>query len=143
MNNRETFKSTTMDNPSGEEIESTTIDRIDDQSTLRQRNQTLSTVIDVLHPGRANVSKVFDISEVMTSLIDSIRGCGLSGARIDKEELKKKLLLPFSLRKAMLLLERDGSVIMAKDPAAGAGRVSDPFEGDAAGEKAPEAGPYL
>ncbi|KAL9660740.1 hypothetical protein QQ045_025557 [Rhodiola kirilowii] len=141
-----------MDNPSGEEIESTTIDRIDDQSTLRQRNQTLSTVIDVLHPGRANVSKVsinkiyfryLIFREVMTSLIDSIRGCGLSGARIDKEELKKKLLLPFSLRKAMLLLERDGSVIMAKDPAAGAGRVSDPFEGDAAGEKAPEAGPYL
>ncbi|KAL9678719.1 hypothetical protein QQ045_016568 [Rhodiola kirilowii] len=71
-----------------------------------------------------------------TSLIDSIRGCGLSGARIDKEELKKKLLLPFSLRQAMLLLERDGSVIRAKNPAAGAGRVSDPFEGDAAGGRA-------
>lgn len=47
------------------------------------------------------------------SMIDSFRGCGLSGIRIDKEELKRKILMPQYLRLAM----RDS--IQAKDTGAG------------------------
>ncbi|CAM8942473.1 unnamed protein product [Rhodiola kirilowii] len=69
-----------------------------------------------------------------TSVIDSIRGCGISGARIDKEELKTKLLLPLYLRQAML------DSIKAKDPAAGAGRINESSEGGV--EETPE-GPMV
>ncbi|XP_034699264.1 diacylglycerol kinase 3-like isoform X1 [Vitis riparia] len=48
-----------------------------------------------------------------SSVIDSFRGCGLSGIRIDKEELKRIILLPQYLRLAM----RDS--INSKDPNAG------------------------
>lgn len=51
-----------------------------------------------------------------SSMIDSIRGCGLSGVRIDKENLKKKLLIPEYLRHAI----RDS--IKSKDPDAQARR---------------------
>ncbi|CAL1415063.1 unnamed protein product [Linum trigynum] len=45
-----------------------------------------------------------------SSMIDSIRGCGLSGARIDKEVLRKKLVMPEYLRRAMAdaIRSRDG-----------------------------------
>lgn len=46
-----------------------------------------------------------------SSMIESIRGCGLSGVRIDKESLKRKLLIPHYLRHAI----RES--IMSKDPA--------------------------
>ncbi|CAN0911234.1 Diacylglycerol kinase 3 [Linum grandiflorum] len=36
-----------------------------------------------------------------SSMIDSLRGCGLSGVRIDKEVLRKKLVMPEYLRRAM------------------------------------------
>ncbi|ESR66696.1 hypothetical protein CICLE_v10008147mg [Citrus x clementina] len=36
-----------------------------------------------------------------SSMIDSIRGCGLSGMRIDKEDLRRKLSIPEYLRVAM------------------------------------------
>lgn len=52
-----------------------------------------------------------------SSMIDSFRGCGLSGMRIDKEELKRRLLMPQYLRYAM----RDS--IRLKDPAAGESRL--------------------
>ncbi|KAJ9689581.1 hypothetical protein PVL29_014986 [Vitis rotundifolia] len=48
-----------------------------------------------------------------SSVIDSFRGCGLSGIRIDKEELKRIILLPQYLRLAI----RDS--INSKDPNAG------------------------
>lgn len=48
-----------------------------------------------------------------SSVIDSFRGCGLSGIGIDKEELKRIILLPQYLRLAM----RDS--INSKDPNAG------------------------
>ncbi|KAI4335464.1 hypothetical protein L6164_014108 [Bauhinia variegata] len=38
---------------------------------------------------------------VRSSVIESFRACGLSGIRIDKEELKKKLMMPQYLRLAM------------------------------------------
>ncbi|KAG9456020.1 hypothetical protein H6P81_000528 [Aristolochia fimbriata] len=37
-----------------------------------------------------------------SSFVDSIRGCGLSGMRIDKEDLKRRLLIPEYLRLAMI-----------------------------------------
>ncbi|XP_068647957.1 diacylglycerol kinase 7-like [Aristolochia californica] len=37
-----------------------------------------------------------------SSLVDSIRGCGLSGMRIDKDDLKRRLLIPEYLRLAMI-----------------------------------------
>lgn len=52
-----------------------------------------------------------------SSMIDSFRGCGLTGMRIDKEELKRKLLMPKYLRFAM----RDS--IRFKDPSAGETRL--------------------
>ncbi|XP_050119456.1 diacylglycerol kinase 4 [Malus sylvestris] len=52
-----------------------------------------------------------------SSMIDSFRGCTLSGMTIDKEELKKKLLMPQYLRFAM----RDS--IRLKDPRAGESRL--------------------
>ncbi|KAF3452844.1 hypothetical protein FNV43_RR03277 [Rhamnella rubrinervis] len=52
-----------------------------------------------------------------SSMIESIRGCGLKGMRIDKEELKRRLLMPQYLRYAM----RDS--IRLKDPAAGESRL--------------------
>ncbi|KAK0571132.1 hypothetical protein LWI29_011531 [Acer saccharum] len=39
---------------------------------------------------------------VRSSMIDSFRGCGLSGIRIDKEELKRAVSIPEYLRTAML-----------------------------------------
>ncbi|KAK9275424.1 hypothetical protein L1049_022688 [Liquidambar formosana] len=48
-----------------------------------------------------------------TSVIESFRGCGLSGIRIDKEDLKRKILMPQYLRLAM----RDS--IRSKDTSAG------------------------
>lgn len=37
-----------------------------------------------------------------SSVVDSLRGCGLSGFRVNKDELKKKLLIPEYLRNAMM-----------------------------------------
>ena len=48
-----------------------------------------------------------------SSILDSIRGCGLSGFRIDKEELKRRILMPEYLRLAMV------EAIRAKDADAG------------------------
>ncbi|XP_041019050.1 diacylglycerol kinase 4-like isoform X1 [Juglans microcarpa x Juglans regia] len=47
------------------------------------------------------------------SIVDSFKGCGLSGVRIDKEELRRRLLMPQYLRFAV----RDS--IRLKDPTAG------------------------
>lgn len=54
-----------------------------------------------------------------TSMVDSLRGCGLSGIRIEKAELQRRLLMPQYLRFAM----RDS--IRLKDPAAGETRLSE------------------
>ncbi|RZC08742.1 Diacylglycerol kinase 3 [Glycine soja] len=52
-----------------------------------------------------------------SSIVESLRGCGISGGtRVDKEELRKKLTMPKYLRFAM----RDS--IRFKDPAAGESR---------------------
>ncbi|KAF1887676.1 hypothetical protein Lal_00040730 [Lupinus albus] len=51
-----------------------------------------------------------------SSIVESLRGCGLSGIRIDKEELKKQLTMPQYLRFAM----RDS--IRHQDSAAGESR---------------------
>ncbi|CAJ1944957.1 unnamed protein product, partial [Sphenostylis stenocarpa] len=61
---------------------------------------------------------------VRSSIVDSFRGCGLSGIRIDKEELKKQLTMPQYLRYAM----RDS--IRHKDPAAGESRYIKRAEGE-------------
>ncbi|XP_057416839.1 diacylglycerol kinase 7-like [Lotus japonicus] len=53
---------------------------------------------------------------VRTSIVESLSGCGLSGMRIDKEDLKKKLTMPPYLRLAM----RDS--IRLQDSAAGESR---------------------
>ncbi|MCI39347.1 diacylglycerol kinase, partial [Trifolium medium] len=50
---------------------------------------------------------------VRSSIVESLRGCGLSGMRIDKEDLKKQLTMPQYLRFAM----RDS--IRLQDPTAG------------------------
>ncbi|MCI03810.1 diacylglycerol kinase 7-like, partial [Trifolium medium] len=50
---------------------------------------------------------------IRSSIVESIRGCGISGQRIDKEELKRNLTMPLYLRMAM----RDS--IRLKDSAAG------------------------
>lgn len=55
-----------------------------------------------------------------SSLFDSLKGCGLSGIRIDKHELKTKLMMPQYLRLAL----RDS--IRFKDPAAGASATAPP-----------------
>lgn len=66
-----------------------------------------------------------------TSFVDSIRGCGLSGVRIDKDELKMKLLMPLYLRQAMI------HSIRAKDAAAAAAAAAN------GAEKAPPEGPMV
>ena len=53
------------------------------------------------------------VAAARSSVIDSFRGCGLTGIGIDKEELKRIILLPQYLRLAM----RDS--INSKDPNAG------------------------
>ncbi|XP_011018132.1 PREDICTED: diacylglycerol kinase 3-like isoform X2 [Populus euphratica] len=69
-----------------------------------------------------------------SSVIESIRGCGLSGLRVNKEDLKKKLSMPKYLRHAI----RDS--INSKDVNATADRYR---EGNSAGrEEAPE-GPMV
>lgn len=75
-----------------------------------------------------------------SSMIDSLRGCGLSGMRIDKEELKRKLLMPRYLRLAM----RDS--IRFKDPNAGQSRLANGAGAGASisagdGEEGEETGP--
>ncbi|KAF8400406.1 hypothetical protein HHK36_013704 [Tetracentron sinense] len=52
-----------------------------------------------------------------SSIVESFRGCGLSGIRIDKEDLRRRILIPEYLRLAM----RDA--IESKDPNAGERRV--------------------
>lgn len=61
---------------------------------------------------------------VRSSIVESIRGCGLSGMRIDKEDLKKQLTMPQYLRFAM----RDS--IRLLDPAAGEPRYRNRAEGE-------------
>ncbi|KAL2338592.1 hypothetical protein Fmac_013038 [Flemingia macrophylla] len=69
---------------------------------------------------------------VRSSIVESLRGCGLSGIRIDKEELKKQLTMPQYLRYAM----RDS--IRLKDPAAGESRYINRNHGeDAAAPPSP------
>ncbi|XXG58349.1 hypothetical protein AAC387_Pa04g0675 [Persea americana] len=56
-----------------------------------------------------------------SSLVDSFRSCGLSGIRIDKEDLKRRLLMPDHLRRAMqeAIRSKDGSIpvgLLAPDP---------------------------
>ncbi|KAF9615009.1 hypothetical protein IFM89_021563 [Coptis chinensis] len=49
-----------------------------------------------------------------SSLVDSIKGCGIKGIRIDKEELKKKILIPEYLRLAIneaIRVKDTGSVV--------------------------------
>lgn len=53
------------------------------------------------------------LAAARSSIVDSIRGCGISGQRIDKEELKRNLTMPQYLRISM----RDS--IRLKDPTAG------------------------
>lgn len=48
-----------------------------------------------------------------SSILESLLGCGISGIRIDKEELRRKILMPEYLRVAM------SEAIRAKDPDAG------------------------
>ncbi|KAH7545241.1 hypothetical protein FEM48_Zijuj01G0072700 [Ziziphus jujuba var. spinosa] len=74
-----------------------------------------------------------------SSMIESFRGCGLSGMRIDKVELRRRLQMPQLLRFAM----RDS--IRFKNPAAGETRLlergnslSAPAAADAEDEKPPE-----
>lgn len=52
-----------------------------------------------------------------SSMIESFKGCGLTGMRIDKEELRMKLRMPQYLRFAM----RDS--IRLQDPGAGESRL--------------------
>jgi len=61
---------------------------------------------------------------VRSSFVESFRGCGISGIRIDKEELKKQLTMPQYLRYAM----RDS--IRLQDPAAGESRYISRAEGE-------------
>ncbi|KAG4942592.1 hypothetical protein AAZX31_17G065100 [Glycine max] len=61
---------------------------------------------------------------VRSSLVESFRGCGISGIRIDKEELKKQLTMPQYLRYAM----RDS--IRLQDPVAGESRYINRAEGE-------------
>ncbi|KAJ9162850.1 hypothetical protein P3X46_022592 [Hevea brasiliensis] len=66
-----------------------------------------------------------------SSMIESIRGCGLSGVRIDKESLKRKLLIPHYLRHAI----RDA--IRSRDPTSEAERYFNTSKVDNR-EEAPE-----
>jgi diacylglycerol kinase (ATP) len=61
---------------------------------------------------------------VRSSIVESLRGCGLSGMRIDKEDLKKQLTMPQYLRYAM----RDS--IRLQDPTAGEPRYRNRAEGE-------------
>ncbi|CAJ2649695.1 diacylglycerol kinase 7-like [Trifolium pratense] len=61
---------------------------------------------------------------VRSSIVESIRGCGLSGMRIDKEDLKKQLTMPQYLRFAM----RDS--IRLQDPTAGEPRYRNRADGE-------------
>ncbi|XP_058067873.1 diacylglycerol kinase 4-like isoform X2 [Magnolia sinica] len=64
-----------------------------------------------------------------SSLVDSLRGCGLSSIRIDKEHLKRRILIPHHLRVAIV------QAIRTKDPSAAA---TDAHDAGGSGE-APEA----
>jgi diacylglycerol kinase (ATP) len=66
------------------------------------------------------------------SMIDSFRGCGLAGIRVDKEELRRTLLMPQYLRLAM----RDS--IRLKDPTAGEARLNE-RDGEVNNMEAPQA----
>lgn len=66
------------------------------------------------------------------SMIESFRGCGLAGIRIDKEELRRTLLMPQYLRLAM----RDS--IRLKDPTAGEARLNE-RDGEVNNMEAPQA----
>ncbi|KAF6162868.1 hypothetical protein GIB67_021017 [Kingdonia uniflora] len=59
------------------------------------------------------------IAASRSSLVDSFKGCGLTGVRIDKEDLRRGILIPEYIRLAM----RDA--IRLKDPEAGFGHESD------------------
>uniref|UniRef100_A0A2P2QM00 Diacylglycerol kinase n=1 Tax=Rhizophora mucronata TaxID=61149 RepID=A0A2P2QM00_RHIMU len=71
-----------------------------------------------------------------SSVIESIRGCGLSGVRIDKEDLKRKLMMPKYLRLAV----RDA--IRSKDAASPADRYLNGGEVGGGSEQPPE-GPMV
>ncbi|XP_077223206.1 diacylglycerol kinase 4-like [Tasmannia lanceolata] len=58
-----------------------------------------------------------------SSIVDSLKGCGLSGIRIDKDDLKRRILIPEYLRLAMV------EAIRSKDPLAVAGK----YESDGGG----------
>ncbi|CAL9199935.1 unnamed protein product [Musa hybrid cultivar] len=68
-----------------------------------------------------------------SSVWESIRGCGISGMRIDKEELRRRILMPAYLRLAM------SSAIRARDADAGAeAALKDGAEGRGGGPEVDE-----
>ncbi|RRT71486.1 hypothetical protein B296_00002630 [Ensete ventricosum] len=68
-----------------------------------------------------------------SSVWESIRGCGISGMRIDKEELRRRILMPAYLRLAM------ASAIRAQDADAGAeSAMKDGAEGRGGGPEVDE-----
>ncbi|XP_057536836.1 diacylglycerol kinase 4-like [Amaranthus tricolor] len=59
------------------------------------------TTISVVGGRTGEESNRTSVSSARSSVIDSLRGCGLLGIRIDKEILRRKILIPQYLRLAM------------------------------------------
>lgn len=81
-------------------------------------------IMDSTSPSRSESIRV----AARSSLVDSLKGCGFTGVRIQKQDLKRRILIPEYLRLAM----RDS--IRFKNPNAG-----EQHAGDAKEEAAPEA----
>ncbi|XP_058113847.1 diacylglycerol kinase 4-like [Magnolia sinica] len=61
-----------------------------------------------------------------SSFVDSFKGCGLSGIRIDKEDLRRRVVIPEYLRMAMVeaMRSKDASLVPPAPP--GGGQVEAP-----------------
>lgn len=49
-----------------------------------------------------------------SSMVDSFKGCGLSGMKIDKEELRRRILIPRYLRLAMVEAVREKNPVVVE-----------------------------
>ncbi|CAL1402584.1 unnamed protein product [Linum trigynum] len=69
---------------------------------LESSTATTTTAVESSTAAAVDSSTTTRIVASRSSVIDSLRGCGLSGVRIDKEVLRKKLVMPEYLRRAVV-----------------------------------------
>lgn len=85
-------------------------------TTTSSNSGTTSTTTSVV-AATGEGGSVTSSTTARSSMIDSLRGCGLSGMRIDKEDLRRRIMIPQYLRLAMRRAINSKEVVAGVDSA--------------------------